>query len=608
MSAGGGTATWETLPFDNRSLRKLPIDPDKSNTIRQVPGACFSLVQPDPLLNPKLVAVSPEALGLLDLAPSEWQRPDAIEYLSGNKHIPGSRPAAHCYCGHQFGVFAGQLGDGAAMYLGEVVNARGERWELQFKGSGKTPYSRMADGRKVLRSSIREFLCSEAMFHLGIPTTRAGSIVTSDSRVSRDTHYTGNAVMERVSVITRIAPTFIRFGSFEIFKPLLPGNDRAGPSAGQWELMKKMLDFVVESYFPQVWSKHSSDRERYQHFFREVCRLTGELVAAWQCVGFCHGVLNTDNMSILGLTLDYGPFGFLDAYNPDHVCNGSDDQGRYDFKSQKDICKWNLQMFAVAIEHYLPADVAKAELKAYDDAFNAAYSATMRKKLGLLHAAKDTATDAALIDTLLDAMAESGADFTNTFLVLSKLDLDAPEALLPLIRRQQLPREDALRGRQSKHDPAQILTMMSMYNANAAAFQAHGITLAYLQEQLMKLQRLSDLADLSDAEYEEMCDGKWRAFLKLYAARCRHDRDQHAGGGAQYLAARAELMAKTNPVFILRNHIAQRAIERAEKGDFSEVNDVLERLRHPFDAKGVNIDKLTHVPAHALDLCITCSS
>jgi uncharacterized protein YdiU (UPF0061 family) len=240
------------------------------------------------------VAHSPSALHLLGLSPDKVSRPEFVEYMSGNKILPGSEPASHCYCGHQFGHFSGQLGDGCAHYLGEVVGPGGQRWELQLKGSGKTPYSRFADGRKVLRSSIREFLCSEAMHYLGIPTTRAGSCITSDDTVTRDILYSGNPIQERCTVITRIAPTFIRFGSFEIFKTRDRETGRVGPSVGREDILHQLLDFVTQSYYPQVHIREPEDRRaRTALFFRDLCVKTAHLVSAWQCVGFCHGLVQT---------------------------------------------------------------------------------------------------------------------------------------------------------------------------------------------------------------------------------------------------------------------------------------------------------------------------
>ncbi|WAR05983.1 SELO-like protein [Mya arenaria] len=285
-------ASLESLNFDNLALKSLPLDPEKDNSIRQVSGACFSLVKPAPVENPKMVVYSMSALKLLDIEEEDMKKPESAEFFGGNRLLPGSQTAAHCYCGHQFGYFSGQLGDGAAMYLGEVVNTAGERWEIQLKGAGPTPYSRHSDGRKVLRSTIREFLCSEAMHHLGIGTTRAGTCVTSDTTVVRDIFYDGNPIKERCTLVLRIAPTFFRFGSFEVVRGLSADTGRKGPSEGNMELLKTMLDYCIQTFYPEIWSAHSSNKEdMYFEFWCEVVRRTARLVADWQCVGWCHGDL-----------------------------------------------------------------------------------------------------------------------------------------------------------------------------------------------------------------------------------------------------------------------------------------------------------------------------
>jgi uncharacterized protein YdiU (UPF0061 family) len=244
------------------------------------------------------------------------------------------------------------LGDGAAIYLGEIINSAGERWELQLKGAGITPYSREADGRKVLRSSIREFLCSEAMHHLGVPTTRSATCITSDDKVVRDMFYDGNPVLERCTVISRIAPTFIRFGSFEIFKTMDPMTGRRGPSVGRKDILITLTDYVIDTFYPNISNEPNvCALEKYKKFFKEVVIRTAKTVAFWQTIGFCHGVLNTDNMSIIGLTLDYGPFGFLDRYDPDHVCNSSGFFNFYNkcFYFSKIIVCYSMQTMAADI-------------------------------------------------------------------------------------------------------------------------------------------------------------------------------------------------------------------------------------------------------------------
>ncbi|CAG2181014.1 unnamed protein product, partial [Oppiella nova] len=343
--------TLETLEFDNKALRRLPLDAIEDNYVRSVSNACFSRVRPTPLSNPRLVSYSKSALKLIDISEEEVVSEDFVQYMTGNKLMSGSEPASHCYCGHQFGTFAGQLGDGAVIYLGEVVTSCGDRWEIQLKGAGRTPYSREADGRKVLRSSVREFLCSEAMHGLGGATTRAATCVISDDKVVRDMFYKGEPTLEYCSVISRLAPTFLRFGSFEIFKTVDPMTGRRGPSVGRNDILLSLIEYTIETFFPEIHNQMNiSNVEKYKMFYKQVVNKTAQMVAFWQTIGFCHGVLNTDNMSIIGLTLDYGPFGFMDRFDWDHVCNTSDEGGRYSYAKQPEICKWNLFKFAEALQ------------------------------------------------------------------------------------------------------------------------------------------------------------------------------------------------------------------------------------------------------------------
>ena len=285
--------SFDELRWDHGKLRVLPClkdDPTIDPRIpRQVSGSCFSTATPTPIEKPFVVVSVPDALALIDLPPDESRdNPRFVDYASGGAIPPGSKPTAHCYCGYQFGVFSGQLGDGAAISLGDVINTRGERWEVQLKGAGRTHYSRQADGRKVLRSSLRELLASEAVHALGIPSTRAAALTaSSETLVARDVDYNGRIIHEKASVLTRLAPSFLRFGSFEI---TIPG----GPSVGQFVLVEKLLDHTC---------KLLGVKGRAAAFGEMVAR-TARLVAEWMCVGFCHGVLNTDNMSVLGLTLD----------------------------------------------------------------------------------------------------------------------------------------------------------------------------------------------------------------------------------------------------------------------------------------------------------------
>jgi uncharacterized protein YdiU (UPF0061 family) len=365
-------AKLESLSFDNGFAR--------------LPEAYYSRVCPTPVPDPYLVCHSPEALALLDLDPAEMARPELIETLAGNRLLPGMDALAALYAGHQFGHYVPQLGDGRAILLGEVKNAAGEGWEVQLKGAGRTPYSRGGDGRAVLRSSIREFLCSEAMHALGIPTTRALAIVGSDRPVYREDE-------ETAALVTRLAPSFVRFGSFEVFY-----------YRNQVDSIRHLADYVIARYFPELGAL----ADPYPEFLRQVTLRTAELMAQWQAVGFSHGVMNTDNMSILGLTLDYGPFGFLDAFDPGFVCNHSDSGGRYAFDQQPDVAAWNLTKLAQALVPLMSVETASAAIGEYPRMFGAAYLERMAAKFGL---ASGDATVPLVMDAL-QLLAQNRVDYT----------------------------------------------------------------------------------------------------------------------------------------------------------------------------------------------------
>lgn len=601
---GTSRSSLESLQFDNVALRKLPLDQSTEPGVRQVRGACFSRVQPTPLKDPKFVAVSGPALALLGLDAAEVLKdPLGPEYLSGSKVIPGSEPAAHCYCGHQFGQFAGQLGDGAACYLGEVKapvdqspellheNPTG-RWEIQVKGAGQTPYSRQADGRKVLRSSIREFLCSEAVFALGVPTTRAGSVVTSDTRIMRDIRYDGNPRMERCSVVLRIAPSFIRFGSFEIFKKADEFTGRQGPSCGLDEIRTQMLDYVIETFYPEIQQSHSDRVERNTAFFREVTLRTARLVAQWQCVGFCHGVLNTDNMSILGLTLDYGPFGFMDRFDPEFICNASDNSGRYSYQAQPAICRWNLARLAEALDPDLPPDRAKQVLDEYLPLYNGFYLSIMRKKLGLLR--REEPEDEILITELLQTMHNTGADFTNTFRSLSQIscpmqeeeeedDCESIKQATEMLLQQCASLDELKAANRPTMDPRELAMLLSMAQSNPTLFQMLSDKSTLVRE-LEKLSRLKELMDTSEEQLKSKQTEDWISWIQKYRQRLAHECESAIDVKAVQ-EERVCVMNNTNPRVVLRNYIAQNAIEAAENGDFSEIQQVLKVLEKPFSVQ-----------------------
>ena len=382
----------------NAPERPLPLSEssplaalDWDNAFARLPDRFYTRLAATPLPAPYFVAASPAAAGLIGLDPGVLRSPAAVDSLAGSATVPGTDSLAAVYAGHQFGVYVPQLGDGRAILLGGVRAPGGEIWELQLKGAGKTPYSRMGDGRAVLRSSIREFLCSEAMHALGIPTTRALAITGSDQPVFRET-------VETAAVVTRMAPSFVRFGSFEFFF-----------WRGEPEPLRRLADDVIDSFFPHC--REAGDGPApYLALLREVARRTARLIAQWQGVGFCHGVMNSDNMSILGLTIDYGPFGFIDAFDAGHICNHSDEHGRYAYDQQPAVAHWNLYCLGQAlIPLTIDVDATREALDSYKDEYAQAIDEVMRAKLGLTAAEPG---DQALIERLIGALHDSRVDWT----------------------------------------------------------------------------------------------------------------------------------------------------------------------------------------------------
>ncbi|MDQ3324081.1 MAG: YdiU family protein, partial [Acidobacteriota bacterium] len=368
------------------TLENLKFD----NTFASLPENFYRRVQPTPLPAPYLVSFNETAAELIGLDLKEIEKPEFVEYFTGNKLLTGSEPVAAIYAGHQFGHFVQQLGDGRAILLGEAVGGKGERFDIQLKGAGMTPFSRMGDGRAVLRSTIREYLCSEAMHALGIPTTRSLCITGSDAPVYRET-------VETAAVLTRLAPTHVRFGSFELFY-----------YRGQYDEVKTLADYVIREFYPQF----ADAENKYLEFLRELVRRTAKLVAQWQSVGFNHGVMNTDNMSIIGLTIDYGPFGFLDEFDHAFICNHSDYGGRYAFDQQPNVGLWNLYKLAQTLIPLVEVEQAETVLGEYQTVFTDRFAELMRAKLGLQTA---QAEDAELIDDLFEILQTSRVDYTGFF-------------------------------------------------------------------------------------------------------------------------------------------------------------------------------------------------
>ncbi|RUP43309.1 hypothetical protein BC936DRAFT_137356 [Jimgerdemannia flammicorona] len=441
------------------SLPNDPLTPDPDNLparaflaqARPVYNACYTYVPPEAAPEPKLLAVSRAALELINLDPKEAETENFVGVFSGNKVLEGTHPWALCYGGHQFGAWAGQLGDGRAISLFETVNYTRELWELQLKGAGRTPYSRFADGYAVLRSSIREFLCSEALAALSIPTTRALSLVTTSRDVYRDDAPDTVRQPERGAIVCRLAPSWLRFGSFEI---LYQRKDAAG--------IRSLAEFVArEVVNVNAEIAEREEREGWNRFgrlYREIGRRTARMVAGWQSVGFCHGVMNTDNMSILGLTLDLGPFAFLEAYDPAYICNHSDDLGRYSFLHQPTACMWNLHRLGVTLAELIGAgdevDVGVdpvSGVASWDDDTSKRYrekgdamarrvaadefeqwflddfTARMRAKLGLSSVREGDLDE--VVVPLLNWMSDHRVDYHHFFRALANLPIIAGEAL-----------------------------------------------------------------------------------------------------------------------------------------------------------------------------------
>ncbi|WP_323011256.1 protein adenylyltransferase SelO [Castellaniella sp.] len=474
-----------------------------------LPSGFYTRLAPRPLTQPQLLHANPAAAALLGLPESVLRTAEFLDLCAGNAQLPGITPLATVYSGHQFGVWAGQLGDGRAHLLGDVQGPLGVQ-EIQLKGSGRTPYSRMGDGWAVLRSSVREYLASEAMAGLGIPTTRALALVGSQDRVARET-------LETAAVVTRLAPSFVRFGHFQHW----------ARSAAQQEIL---LEYVVSHWFPDCFEGTASQPDwpaTACRLLKEISQRTARLMAQWQLVGFCHGVMNTDNMSILGLTLDYGPYGFMDAFQANHICNHTDTMGRYAWNTQPAVAQWNLTRLA---ESLLCLGCAATDLEAalagFESTFLQAYHAGLAQKFGLPDWRPE---DAVLGDDWWALLHAQQADFTLAFRYLSRVDtrLDDWLALFP--------------------------------QPDAA-----------------------------------------RAWLARYQARL--------ADSSQPAAQRSDGMDQANPLYVLRNHLAQQAIQAAQQGDTSEIDRLMDLLQHPYTERPGLASYARPPSADAPALVVSCSS
>ncbi len=495
----------------------LPLDPDAENhgvaRNRQVLGAVYSPARPETAPNPELLASSADLAAELGLNLSLDSPSDIhliAQVFSGNTPLAPTVPYATCYGGHQFGHWAGQLGDGRAMTLGHLRVPDGSTREIQLKGAGRTPYSRTADGKAVLRSSVREFLCSEAMHHLGVPTTRALTLVTTGESVVRDPFYDGHPRYEPGAIVCRVAPSFLRFGHYQIHAAREDGNT-----------LQTLVDFTLQNYFPTV---HQHARDRGLHpvvvWFEEVCRSTAIMVAHWMRVGFVHGVMNTDNMSIHGLTIDYGPYGWLEGYDPNWTPNTTDLPGRrYSFGRQPAVAGWNLQRFAQALYPRVgKSEPLDAALQVYADTFDREHRNMVAAKLGFPNL--DTDEDVELAREAFEILGDVETDMTLFFRHLA----DVP-----------------------------------------------------LQENVPVSNRVAPL-EVSFYEPQHRTDdnrARLQRWVTRYTSRCK--------GLHPDETTRVQGMNATNPKYVLRNYLVQQAIDLAEQGDASGIHELLDVMRHPYD-------------------------
>ncbi|MBV1922644.1 MAG: YdiU family protein [Flavobacteriaceae bacterium] len=480
---------------------ELPADPVLENYRRQVKKACFSFVTPRKPSKPSLIHVSPEMIEAIGLSEEDSKSEEFLSIFSGKEVLDNTKPYAMCYAGHQFGNWAGQLGDGRAINLAEIEHDS-KKWTLQLKGAGETPYSRSADGLAVLRSSIREYLCSEAMFHLGVPTTRALSIVLTGDEVLRDVLYNGNPAYEKGAIVCRTSPSFLRFGSFEIFA--------ASQDLGT---QKQLIDFTIKHHFQHL---ETPSKEVYLQFFKEVTTKSLEMVIHWQRIGFVHGVMNTDNMSILGLTIDYGPYGWLEGYDHGWTPNTTDNtHKRYRFEAQPEIVQWNLYQLANAIFPLIEdAKSLESILIHYRMDFKTAYLEMMKSKLGLF---SEDENDSKLIEELEQILQLTETDMTIFFRNLSN----------------------------------------------------------YLKEEKVVGLSIVSEAFYQPTEITTLIEERWKKWFLQYRVRLQKE--------ALSDHERATKMNRVNPKYVLRNYMAQLAIDAADKGDYSVIGELFDVLKKPYE-------------------------
>lgn len=492
----------KNLKIHNRFTTELPADPNENNEIRQVSQAVFSYVSPTKPSNPKLIHASEEVAELVGISKDEIQSEQFVTIFSGKEILPETKPYSMCYAGHQFGNWAGQLGDGRAINLTEVEH-NNQYFTLQLKGAGKTPYSRTADGLAVLRSSIREYLCAEAMHYLGVPTTRSLSLILSGDQVLRDILYNGNPAYEEGAIVCRVAPSFIRFGSFEMLT-----------ARNELKNLKQFVEYNIKHYFPEITGE---PKEQYLQFFKTVADTTREMILHWQRVGFVHGVMNTDNMSIHGITIDYGPYGWLENYDPNWTPNTTDSQNRrYRFGNQPQVAQWNLFQLANALYPLInEAEPLEKILESFITDFNSDYTKMILSKLGLFTSSEN---DTEFISNLESNLQLSETDMTIFYRNLNKI---------------------------RKSDSAE-----------------------------KALQAIED-AFYKPEEIKDTIKDNWLLWFTDYLERLNQENTPDE--------ERIKLQNSVNPKYVLRNYMAQLAIDEADKEDYSLIAELYELLKKPYD-------------------------
>lgn len=533
------------LALTNIAYDKLPVDPLFDDQSRYVEFACCSYVLPKTTRCASLLLYSQELGQKLGLGVDTLTSDDFLKVISGNGVYEGVKPFAYCYGGHQFGRWAGQLGDGRAINLGEINTPTNGRWAMQLKGAGVTPYSRHADGLAVFRSSLREFLCSEAMHYLGVPTTRALSLALSGDLVERDMFYDGNRQMERGAIVCRVAPSFLRFGSFEIFA-----------ARGDKKTLEALLDFTVENEFPHLFALYQKDKAQGAlAMFDEVANTTVHMIVQWMRVGFVHGVMNTDNMSILGLTIDYGPYGWLENFDPGWTPNTTDaQQQRYRFGNQAAVAQWNLLQLANALYPIInDAKALECIVADFATRYDEAWSGMMGQKLGIKDA---TIQDMPLFVELESLMHKSEMDMTLFYRKLAQVKKE-------YLAHTLFFSDKAL----TRHCLKEFLSVSYVQSFDD---EVSTLLLSWLKKyQVRCMAHPNGVKDSANKE-DSLVHGHRSA-------------NQRVVENSVDLDAQIDLMNKTNPVMVLRNYLVQEAINMSNEGDNSRMYALFDALKSPYD-------------------------